>query len=202
MGQKEAISSWKNIGGDGMKLRSFSWIVFVGGLVLALLGAAVPAFVMMWAETGIIGGAGWPTYEYCMFRVLEGFPFCMILLGGTLAVWGLFCLLFPNAVAQNCTKATSAVALGLSAFGGLGLSCFFTWYTIVSFGNMARYPVAYPCSIAAGIVALAAFLALLWVYIKLRKQSLSWRGIVIDMFTAFIFVLPFFYGVSCLAAML
>lgn len=92
---------------------------------------------------------------------------------------------------NNCTLKTTAVSLGLSFAGASGLYCFFQWYSIVVFHEMSRHPIRFPASRIIGLLSFAAFVFLIVLYCRLRKQTFSIKGILIDVATCLIAFFPF-----------
>ena len=183
-----------------MKLKSFAAGAFVAGLLLLAAGFGIPALLTGKISSNIIGGAGMPTYSRLFFNEWGGIFPCLALTGVAMAICGLFNLLFSKTVQSGCSVKTSAIALGLSCVGGLGLGCFFDWFSIVAFHAMDQHPIEYPCSIAVGMASLGGFVALLWWYFKERKQNWSGKGIVLDVLMSILFLpaafwwFSFFYG--------
>ena len=80
----------------------------------------------------------------------------------------------------------------------MGLVCIFVWFTIVSFGEMAVRPVAYPAGILLGLLCLVAFFALLIYYFKVRKAKRSRLGVALDVVTSLVYLPAFILFYSCL----
>lgn len=184
-----------------MNLKKYS-LIAIGAGVCTLL-PVISVFVALMSvpqgpSVGIIGGADGPTAQFLMTELLSDWPGCLFLLAAALILSGFFCLLFSKTVARVCSVKTSAVALGLSATGGVGLYCFFAWLAMTAFHETGKHPIAYPVSVALGVVCLTAFAALLAIYFRKRRQSWSWGGLAIDVATAVLY-LPFFTcAVSCM----
>lgn len=182
-----------------MRLKKFSLTALVSGLFISTLGFITP--LIYWSSysahngaTGIIGGADAPTYTFMLSALFEGLPIVLILIGITLIVTSIFCLIFAKTVMAHCKISTSLVALGLSVVGALGLSCVSVWLVAVSFDGPSRYPIRYGLSILLGIACLFAFIILIGLYIKLRKANKSVKGFVLDVLTSIVY-LPFFFVV-------
>jgi hypothetical protein len=191
------------MGGDYMKIKRNSLIILIAGVLILGLGILSPvvywnSFTLRNQSAGIIGGAGAPTYMYVTFNLFWGLPLVFILLGLSMAVSAGFCLLFKNTIKTYCSVKTSAISIGLSAIGALGLACAFIWLSIVSFGEVSRHPVEYPITIFLGIVSFFVFVALIALYLKLRKMNWSVKGFVIDIFTSLIYLPTFFFAISFL----
>ena len=191
-----------------MKLKRYSLIVLLLGFVVLLVGTIMP--VIYWinftalygATVGIIGGADAPTYKLLLSSIFEGLPFVLILFGITLIISSAFCLLFSKTVRAYCHIATSAISLGLSAVGALGLVCAFLWFVVVSFNEISKYPIQYPVSVIVGILCLFAFLALIALYFKARCKNWSIKGLVIDILTSIVYLPTFFFMFACLHGMI
>ena len=181
-----------------MKLKQISLLTLLTGSLFLIIGVIVP-FITLQNYTsqngaiGIIGGADTPTYEFIVFRIMNGWPFVAILFGIALIVSALFCLIFSKAVENNCIIKTTALSLGLSAVGALGLVCDFLWFSIVSFGEISKHPIEYPVSILVGIICFLAFIILIAIYLKLRKINWSIKGFIIDVLTSLIYLPTFFF---------
>ncbi len=180
-----------------MTRKTIARLCVTAGVLLITVGLIVPFFAMMTTSVsgsmGIIGGASLPTYLFVLTRFADGLLFTLALLGVPLLLTGVFCTVFPKTVDTHCHAATTALAMGLSLVGAGGLACVAIWIGIVTFHEMALYPIAYPFSIGMGMLCLLAFIGLLYAYIKARKRVGSWRGLVLDMMTAVLYLPAFFY---------
>ena len=186
-----------------MKLKQMSLLTLLTGVLFSIIGVIVPIITLQNYTSqngaiGIIGGADTPTYEFVVFRIMNGWPFVAILFGITLIVSALFCLIFSKTVKNNCNIKTTALSLGLSAVGAAGLVCAFLWFSIVSFGEMSKHPIEYPISVSLGILCFFAFIVLIAIYLKLRKINWSIKGLYIDILTSVIYLPTFFFAFSYL----
>ena len=167
------------------KFRTYSYVVLGSGLFLALVSILILAieFINVSQNGGfaIIGGADLPT-----LRIILSDYWPSIVIGLVLAVCSAFCLVFSKTVMNNCTLKTTAVSLGISLSGMSGLYCFLQWYSIVVFHEMSRHPIRFPASIVIGLLSFAAFVFLIVLYCRLRKQSFSIKGILIDIATCLV----------------
>lgn len=185
--------------GDTMKVKTFSLIVLIIGILALLIGLDLP--MLLYAvntPNGIIGGAGLPTYRL----YLDGVPVCLLLWGGVLTVTGLFCLIFSKTVKKHCGIRTSAVALSLSAVGAVGLVCFLMWIVFATFGEVSRHPISYPCSVIGGLLAFVTFVVLVIVYFGFRKNNPTILGIVLDVFMSIAYLPAFFYTLSLIESLI
>ena len=186
-----------------MKLKQISLLTLLTGALFSIIGVIVP-FITLQNYTsqnsaiGIIGGADTHTYEFVVFRIMNGWPLVAILFGITLIVSALFCLIFSKTVKNNCNIKATVLSLGLSAVGAAGLVCALLWFSIVSFGEMSKHPIEYPVSILLGIVCFFAFVVLIALYFKARKINWSIKGFCIDILTSVIFLPTFFFAFSYL----
>ena len=184
-----------------MKLKQISLLTLLTGVLFSIIGVIIP-FITLKNHTyqngaiGIIGGADTPTYEFVVFRILNGWPFVTILFGSALIVSALFCLIFSKTVKNNCSIKTTVLSLGLSAVGAAGLVCAFLWFTIISFGEMSKHPIEYPVSVLLGIISFLGFIVLIALYLKIRKTNWSIKGFIIDVLTSIIYLPTFFFVLS------
>ena len=188
------------------KIKIYSSISLILGLLLALVSVLVPIikineFTAQNGSIGIIGGADTPTLLFLLQYSNGGLLFASIL-GLTLFLSGGFCLIFKRVVINNCSLKTTALSLIISFFGASGLVCFFIWYSIVAFHEMSIYPIAYPCSIFAGLLSLMGFVTAIVFYIRVRKKNLKPKGIIIDILTSIITLPTLFLLVAKIYAIL
>ena len=180
-----------------MKLKHACLLTLLSGVLFTAIGAVIPFIkfqnhISESGAIGIIGGADTPTYEFNVLRIImNGWPFVVILLGITLTVSALLCLMFAKAVKNNCNVKTSVASLGISAVGAMGLVCFFLWLTIAAFHEMSKHPITYPLSVSLGLLCLLLFFVLIAIYLWLRKKTWSIKGVIIDVLTSIIY-LPVF----------
>ena len=171
------------------KYKIYSSIALISGLILVLASVLIPIikfsnYTAQNGSIGIIGGADGPTAVYLTSHLLGGhLPFTLIL-GVTLFLCGVFCLIFGRAVINNCSLKTTALSLIISLFGASGISCIFIWYSIVAFYEISKHPVAYPFSVFVGLLSLVAFVTAIVFYIRARKTNSKPKGIIIDILTS------------------
>ena len=187
------------------KFKIYSSIVLISGLLLALTSVLVPIikineFTAQNGSIGIIGGADGPTAIYLTSHFLDGNLLFTLILGLTLFLSGAFCLIFKRVVINNCRLKTTVLSLIISLFGATGLVCFFIWYSIVAFHEMSMHPIAYPCSIFAGLLSLMGFVTAIVFYIRARKTNLQPKGIIIDIITSIITLPTLFLLVAKICA--
>lgn len=178
-----------------MKLKKLSIIGLVVGALAILAGFGIPALTVLLSDLGghsigIIGGADLPTFEFVFWR--EEICVTLVALGIPLVLTSLFCLIFPNFVRENFSIKTTALALGISATGCLGLWCVLECLAILAFASPSEHPIAYPASIIVGVLSLILFIILFALYCKARKGEVKIVGIILDVLTGALF-LPFFF---------
>ena len=178
-----------------MNLKRNALITLIVGVLISLCGFIGPIIAYSNnyknnGAVGIIGGADYPTYELMLSVLFDGLPFVLILLGISVVVSAGFCLIFSNTVKSHCNLKTSLTAVGLSCVGALGLVCVVLCFLMSD--DFARYTVKYPVIKVLGIVCFAAFIALIAVYLKLRKTNRSAKGILIDALTCLLYAPVFF----------
>lgn len=194
-----------------MKLKRNALIVLILGVLMSVSGLVAP--IVYWSNytskhgmIGIIGGAEVPTYPFTytfmLSTLFDGLPFVLILLGVSLIVSSVFCLAFSKTVRKHCNINTSALSLGLSSVGALGLICAFLWFIIVSFGETSKHPIQYPLSIMLGMICFFTFFVLIAMYFKMRRANWSIKGFVIDILTSVIYLPVFFFVFSYLYGIL
>ena len=173
------------------KIKTYSSIALILGLILVSASVLVPIikiskFTAQNGSIGIIGGADMPTLLFSLRYILGGQLLFTLILGLILFLCGGFRLIFGRSVINNCSIKTTALSLIISFFGASGLVCFFIWYSIVVFHEMSMHPIAYPCSIFAGLLSLIGFVTAIVFYVRARKANLKPKGIIIDILTSIV----------------
>lgn len=186
-----------------MKLKRISLLALFVGVMIAAIGFAAPLIALQndsasGGATGIVGGADAPTYRFIAAHTMDSWPFYAMLLGITLVITALFCLIFSKTVKQNCGIMTTAISFGLSAVGAMGLLCFLVWFGIAAFHEVSRHPISYPVSISLGLVCLLLFFGLIALYMNRRRKSWSIKGLCIDVLTSILYLPTFFCVFYCL----
>lgn len=103
-----------------------------------------------------------------------------------------FALIFRKKISKICTVKTTLLSLAISLFGGVGLSCFLSWFIIAATNSVYEHPIEYPFYIICGIISFVSFVATIVFYVILRKRKFSVYGIIFDFLTSII-TLPFFF---------
>ena len=187
-----------------MKLRRYALWVLLSGIGVALVGLLTPIvylrIVMHGGSSGIIGGMDGPTYWFILSRLYYGWPIAFILLGISVAISSGFCLLFSRTVSTHCNIKTSAISLGLSGVGALGVCCVLWWVTLTAFGEASKHPVEYPVSVGLGMLSFMVFVFLIGLYFIVRRKNWSIKGIVLDVLTSLLYLPSFFMIISLIHA--
>ena len=184
--------------GDFMKLKSFSLLSFIFGIILLYVGAGAP-FIVSFSNNsafGVIGGADTPTYEFLLSYLFEGLLIWLICLGICLIITAVFCLIFAKTVEACCSIKTSLISYALSVVGAAGLGVAFLCYGIAAFHEISMHPVTYPVSYFLGILCLYAFVILILIYCRFRRRHWSVKGFIIDILTSILY-LPSFFCFFC-----
>ena len=188
--------------GDKMKLKRNALIILILGVVMSVVGLIAPLISLNFASeggaTGIIGGADAPTYKFLLFNLLDGLLFVVLLLGISLILSSAFCLLFSKTVRKHCNISTSALSLGLSSVGALGLVCALVWFVMAAFGETSKHPIEYPVSITLGVSCFFIFICLIAVYVYKRSRNWSVIGVIIDVLTSIVYLPAFFFAFTYL----
>ncbi len=194
-----------------MKFKTFSVVALVIGVLSLSAGIIAPIllykqYISDLGTIALIGAAetGTELNLYSMFYrgLVDDWPFCLLTLGVALTVTALFCLIFTKTVKNNCNIKTSAISLGISAVGALGILCFLIWFSIVAFNDISSSPITYPFSIAVGLAGFTAFVALFLLYYTERKKHRSVKGFIIDVFTSILYLPTFFFAIYYLYELL
>jgi len=179
--------------------KSLLMLLFIG-LISIAFALLTPILLVMVSDSAssIIGGMDVPTYFFLLTHTLDGLMLCVALFGVATSICSLLAVIFYNRLHHICRLKTSCIALCLSAVGGLGLTCATMCYIIGAFNEQAKYPIAYPFSLAIGIVSLFAFAILLYAYYRTRKVCLSFLGVFFDILTSVLYLPAFFFSFSYL----
>ncbi len=178
-------------------MKKISISTLLTGIALLSLGYLIPIMIILLTpqqdSIGIIGGADGPTAIFLTSKLFFNFPLLLKLFGVSIALSGLFCLIFTKTVDENCYAETSIVALALSAIVGLGFYSVVLYLSSIFLTQTDEHPIAHPGSIILGILAFIVFIVLLCFYIKSRKTKPSAKGVLIDILFSLMFIVPFFF---------
>ena len=182
-----------------MKAKYAPLIALICGLFLAALCLFLP--IIRTVSTDIIGGGGWPIYWLFLTRMGGGTVFCGLLFGIAMAVTALPAVIFRKAFDKACNLVCSGIAMGLSAFGGLGLTCFFYCYALGAFNETSNHPIGYPISLFLGALSLIFFIALSFLYFLVRIEKRSFLGFFYDVACSILYLPGFFMFTSFVASL-
>lgn len=185
-----------------MTLKRIALTTLFIGVFIYFLGLVAPFIYFNFLKqsdgaVGIIGATEGLPYMFALRAVYGGLSLVLVLIGVAIIVPAAFCLIFSKTVKTHLRLSTSAVSLGLSAVGALGILCAFVWLITVAFEGPSTHPVDYGVSILFGILSFFAFIILIGLYIKLRKANKSVKGIIIDVLTSIVYLPFFFYIFVC-----
>ena len=178
-------------------LKKVSLIGLIVSILIVAFAVGYPALAWALSDSAdktvaIIGGADGPTAIMITRRLFFGsFLGVLTSFGIPLLLISLFCLIFPSFVQKNFSVKTTALALGISATGCLGLWCVLECLAILAFASPSEHPIAYPASIIVGVLSLILFIILFALYCKARKGETRILGVVFDVFTGGMFMLFF-----------
>lgn len=168
------------------RYKLFWLLALISGISLLLIGVVLPLILLHVSapksSIGIIGGADIPTAKLVLQLLFAEYQVPMIL-GLTLIVMSIFCLVFRRTVCKHCSIKTTLLSLGISCSCSMGYTGFLNWYFIVLFHEMSRHPIRYPGSIAMAIVALISFLVFTIWYCIVKKKNVTALGVFIDIAT-------------------
>ena len=188
--------------GDKMKLKRNALIILILGIVMSGFGCITPIAlinnVSQYRITGIIGGASAFTYQFLLLNLFDGLLFVVFLLGISLTISSTFCLFFSKTVRKHCNISTSALSVGLSSVGALGLVCALVWFAMVAFNEASKHPIQYPVSVTLGVLCFFAFISLIVVYFYKRSRNWSIIGVIIDILTSVVYLPAFFFAFTYL----
>jgi len=130
-----------------MKLRKFSIAVLVVGLLMLTV------------------------YFVDRFRNPGSYMTILLSLGASLCISGVFCLLFTKTVKHHCYISTSVISLALSMFSGSGFLSVFM-LPLIGWGGIdpIKNDIQQWVLTVSGIISLVSIIALLVVYIIIRKK--------------------------------
>ena len=179
------------------KINIFSLITGIIG-VGCIASFVIPVIVALVNQSqsnsiGIIGGGDNPTMNFILSRLVGTWQGLCFMLGVPLILTSLFTVIFKKTTANCLTVKTSVTAILISAMFAVVVYSFSCFYPAMVIGSLHWHPVAYPCHIAAFVIALVALVILIAQYcFKFRKAKPSAKGVIIDILTAIVYM-PFMY---------
>ena len=162
-------------------------VLLISLAVLFVIGVGLLPSVMNGVSgsegaVGIIGGADGPTAILVLYS-MNLWLWVLISYGLATAVCALFTLIFPHLVKRVCRMNTTLTSLGLSAVGAVGFFALVTLLSCFFLTSPAKHPVRYPISGVVCTLALCAFVFLLWLYVRFRRENKSVLGFFLDVFS-------------------
>ena len=185
-------------------MKKYALIIFVISMLLLFSGvhfAGILSAILPSDEIGIIGGADRPTANFLIGKLLNDGGL-LVLFGLPTAFCSLFALILSRPIKKSCHLPTSATALGLSActsFGAYSLLIFASCFFLT---DPSKHPIAFPASVACGMIALIGFILLMALYCKLRGKKPSVLGVFFDAGFALMYMPAFFWSYNSLYRLL
>lgn len=184
-------------------MRKVAVITLIIGVVMFLVGIFLPIILLEIYTSqndsiGIIGGADTPSILLISNLILNNLPHVLMIFGGAIILSSLFCIIFTKTVNKHCTLETSSISLGLSASASLGIYCVLVFISCHIMSHPSKHPITYPTSIILGLICLAIFAFLIFLYTKRREAKPSAKGVTIDIIFALTYLIPFFFTYSML----
>ena len=130
---------------------------------------------------------------YYLKQAVRQVTFTMQVSGGVTAFTGLIGLIFNKKMVQHCNLKTTGLALGISAMGSLGIHCALSFLSCYFLTNPYRHPIRHSASVCIGMIGLGAFLALVYLYYRIRQENASVSGVVLDVVLGLIHCVPFYF---------
>ena len=174
------------------KLNLFSLITGIIGAVNLLYVVATIIFMLCGTPSGSIGIIGGADTDILLLFAIEVFisswQFVALLFGVALILTSLFTAIFKKTTENCLTIKTSVTAVIVSALCAVTVYCAGTVYKLIKFNSIDARPVAFPCCLVAGIIAIVGLIVLLALYIfKFRKAKPSAKGVIIDLLTVAVY---------------
>ena len=174
------------------KLNLFSLITGILGAVNLLYVVATIIFMLCGTPSGSIGIIGAADSDILLsFAIgvfISSWQFVALLFGVALILTSLFTAIFKKTTENCLTIKTSLTAVIVSALCAVTVYCAGTVYKLIKFNAIDARPVAFPCCLVAGIIAIVGLIVLLALYIfKFRKAKPSAKGVIIDLLTVAVY---------------
>ena len=185
-------------------MKKYALIIFVISMLLLFSGvhfAGILSAILPSDEIGIIGGADRPTANFLIGKLLNDGGL-LVLFGLPTAFCSLFALILSHPIKKSCHLPTSATALSLSACASLGAYSLFTFASCFFLTDPSKHPIAFPASVACGMIALIGFILLTALYCKLRGKKPSVLGVFFDAAFALMYMPAFFWSYNSLYRLL
>lgn len=183
-------------------MKKYALIIFIISLLLLVAGlhfTGILSAILPSKDIGIIGGADRPTANFLIGKILSN---TLILFGLATAVCSLFSLILSRPIKNHCCFPTSATALGLSACASLGAYSLLIFASCFFLTTPSKHPIAFPASVACGMIALIGFALLMALYCKLRQKKPSVPGVFFDVAFALMYMPAFFRSYNYIYSLL
>ncbi len=131
-------------------------------------------------------------FSWLVMNCGKGIWGALAFVGAAALILAVFCLIFRKKVQKHCRGRISGISAAISAMGSAGLYCILIWFSIVAFGEMQNYPVAYPASILGGTICFFLCIALLFWYVRERQKRFSLVGVLLDILLCVLLFVPMF----------
>ena len=168
-------------------------VLYAMGSVLLLLGVLL-AILVRPGETV----EGPCVFSRHLTGNFERFLVLAFLCSGGLILGNAPYLIFGRASRNDCSIQTSLCSLGISACVGVGLYCLFSFVMCHVMSSPARHPVAYPMSVAVGVLSLIGAITLVCLYVRERRGWWRAAGGTMDAWCVLSHVLPCFFACAFL----
>lgn len=174
-------------------MRRLHAILYAMGSALLLLGLALVILVSP-GETA----EGSSALSRHLTGDFERFWLLAFLCSGGLILGNAPYLIFRRVAHRGCSIQTSLYALGISACVGVGLYSLFSFVMCHVMSSPARHPVAYPMSVAVGVLSLIGAITLICLYVRERRGWWRAAGGAMDAWCVLSHVLPCFFACAFL----
>lgn len=177
------------------KINLFSLITGIIGAANLLNVVATIIFMLCRTPSGSIGIIGASDSDisdmllsFAIGVFISSWQFVSLLFGVALILTSLFTAIFKKTTENCLTIKTSLTAVIGSALCAVTVYCAGTVYKLIKFNSIDARPVAFPCCLVVGIIAIVGLIVLLALYIfKFRKAKPSAKGVIIDLLTVAVY---------------
>ena len=159
------------------KINIFSLITGIIGAVNLSYVVATIIFMLCRTPSGSIGIIGAADSDILLsFAIgvfISSWQFVALLFGVALILTSLFTAIFKKTTENCLTIKTSLTAVIVSALCAVTVYCAGTVYKLIKFNAIDARPVAFPCCLVAGIIAIVGLIVLLALYISSPANSMD-----------------------------
>lgn len=164
-------------------MKKFPLIQIISGVLLLVIGLGLPAIKLaLYSDT-----------TYAIILMTESIWLTSALFGGALLISGIINKAFGGKKADLSTAKTEIYAHSLSAAFSLGIYSLLMWLIIESSGLKAINGTAYTASVIITIICMVTVFLLISFASKERKTAGKPKGVIFDIVTFFLYLLPFFF---------